>query len=530
MKLLLQLSLAAMLVSSTIAMMTIDQFVNDPEVKTLAPHLIHEIASQGVETFNIEPQDLSKLVSGLKSPLLDDIAQVVSLNIFYGKDADWSRLEEAKLKAIQENGAEALAAAANLKEIDIRRASLITNTIYDTVVNLPPLSKEKYAELKSAAKKDAEKSKTDTSAKESVKEGSSSSSLWDILGFGLIKSSNSVKKAKSFVSPANVCETTNTAYLKGVDDVVYYSSLTHGLAGGALVSAPADSAVKSLDLQTIVSSVGKLAVAIQMAQSVARLAGLDPLEPQVRTITLLALTADSTSSPSAMNARDINNLVIKGLGGEIPSAILQSFIDQAALVLITKGAGSSNHDPAMFNSVPIFRNLMTFSSEVLNANSMGDVLKFAFCPEILQVAEPPRAEIITDEIKKKAEEAGDVVSDKAQKVFKASEETVRNTGEEVKEDFQNVKDKVERKGTEAGAAIKDKAEGVGSTIQDKVTEGTEKVNAAGEKLAEDVKETSEGAKEKATEAKGKAAEAVKNAAEKVAKKAAEKSEEAKQEL
>ncbi|KAF9359880.1 hypothetical protein BGX26_011170 [Mortierella sp. AD094] len=523
MKLLLKLSLVATLVSSAIAAMTVEQFVNDPEVKTLAPHLLQEIASQGVENFNKEPQNLSKLTSGLKPPLLDDIAQIVSLNIFYGDDADWSRLEEAKIKAIQEHGAEALAAAANLQEIDIRRASLIANTIYDTVIQLPPLSKESYNEMKTSTKKDekedikSESDKKDSEGEEeeeeeeeeNEQERSTSSPLWDALGFGLIKSSNTLRKAKSIVSPSNVCETTNTAYLKGVDDVVYYSSLTHGLAGGALVSASSDSAIKSLDLQTIVSSVGKLAVAIQMAQSVARLAGLNPLEPQVRTITLLALTSENALSPSAINARDINNLVNKGLSGEIPSGVLQNFADQAALVLITKGAGSNNPGPAAFSNVPIFRNIMAFSSEVLNANNMGDVLKFVFCPEISHAAEPPKANVVVEEINKEAKDAADVVSDQAQKVFKAPED--------VKGGIKNVKDEAEQKGTEAGAAIKDKVEETGSKIQDKVTESTEKVNAAGEKLAEDAKKT-------AKEAKQKAAGAVKNAAEKVADKAEEKQE------
>ncbi|KAF9995628.1 hypothetical protein BGZ80_010863 [Entomortierella chlamydospora] len=512
MKLLLKLSLAAMVVSSAMAAMTVEQFIDDPKVKALAPHLLQEITSQGTETFDKEPQNLSKLTSGLKPPLLDDIAQIVSLNIFRGDNADWSKLEEAKVKAIQEYGAEALTAAANLQEIDNRRASLITNTIYDTVIQIPQLSKESYNEMKASIKKEvkedikSEGDEKNTEEEENVKEGSSSSSLWDILGFSLIKSSDTARKAKNIVSSSNICETTNTEYLKGVDDVVYYSSLAQGLAGGALVSASPDSAIKSPELQTMVSSVSKLAVAIQMAQSVARLAGLDPSEPQVRTMTLLALTSDNALSPSAMNARDINNLVNKKLDGEIPSGVLQTFADQAAFVLITKGPSSNNLGSAVFSNVPIFRNIMAFSSEVLNANDMGDVLKFVFCPEIPQAAEIPKAYAVVEDINKKAKDSAEVVSDQAQKVFKAPEG--------IKENIKDIKDEAERKGSEADAAIKDK-----------VTEGTEKVNAAGEKLAENVKGTTEEAKQKAAGAKQKATEAVKNAKGKVAEKAEEKKQE-----
>ncbi|KAF9434641.1 hypothetical protein BGZ76_007678 [Entomortierella beljakovae] len=505
MKLLLKLSLAVMLASSTVMAMTVEQFVIDPEVNALAPNLLKEINSQGIEAFQKETFDPAIITAGLKPPLLDDIAQVVSLGIFYGDDADWSRLEEAKIKAIQEHGIDALAAAANLKEIDIRRASIIVNTIYDTVINLPPLTKESYNDLKKASvnkekveEPKAEEKGTDEKKVETKKGGSSS--IWDFLGLGLIKSSNTVRKVKGIVSPSNICETTNTEYLKGVDDIVYYSSLTHGLAGGALVSAPADSVVKNLDIQTIVSSVGKLAIAIQMGQSVASLSGLDPLNPQVRAITLLALASESTSSPAAANARDITNLVNKNLGGEIPSSILQTLADQASLVLITKGAGSIDSTPSVFNGVPIFRNLITFSSEVLNANSMGDVLKFAFCPGVLHSIEPKTKAVVND-IKDNAEAISKVVTDEAQKAFSVPKEGIANAGEEAKENAQSV----------------------GENIQEKVAEGTEKVNAAGEKAAEDVKESVEQVKEKV-------AGAVDDAAEKVAENAPEKPNEAKQEL
>ncbi|KAG0314781.1 hypothetical protein BGZ97_008960, partial [Linnemannia gamsii] len=392
MKVLLKLSLAALLVSSTFGL-TLQEFVRDPKVQELAPHLLQEIDTKGLDSFTAT-QDPTLI--DLQLPVLNDIVQFVSLNIFHAGDADWSRLEAAKLQAIEQHGAEALSAASDLKEIDTRRAALIVNTIYDTVIGLPAPSKETYAARVEAEKMDkkaeaeskaeeeknkkaeADKKEAEAEAKEAAeadkKESSGPSSLWEYLGFGLMKSSETVKKAKGIVSPRAVCETTDTAYLKGVEDVVYYSSLTHGLAGGALISAPADSPVQSLDLKTIVASVGKLAIEIQMAQSVARLAELNPSDLQVRALTYLALTADAPTSDAAQNARDIHNLIDRGLANEIPESVLQTLINQAALVLVTKGAGEAGDSPSIFETIPVVRNLFAFSSDVLSANNLGDVL------------------------------------------------------------------------------------------------------------------------------------------------------------
>ncbi|KAG0366242.1 hypothetical protein BC939DRAFT_447169 [Gamsiella multidivaricata] len=521
MKLLLRLSLATLLVSTAFSALTLEQFLNDPQVKTLAPHLLDEITAQGIESFSSAPQDSSKLTAGSKIPLLDDIIQVVSLNIASGKDADWSKLDAAKLKAIQEHGPEALAAAANLTEIDPKRASIIARTIYDAVINLPPPSKESYEAKKSVSEKIAEaKDTTSTNNEQTPNTGKTdnkqpdnqqteeaekkddnadgSSSLLDMLGYGLIKSSDTIKKVKAIVVPSNVCETTNTAYLKGVDDVVYYGSLSQGITGGALVSAPSDSTVKSLDLKTIVSAVSKLATELQMAQSVARLAELNPTDRAVRTIVYLALTAESSTAPAAVNARDINNLIYKGLANDIPEALLDSLASQAALVLVTRGVGSAHGGGAqMLSNIPRVRNLFAFSSEVLSANSIGEVLKYVFCPEASHVTGTSKTKVVTDDIKEGAGDAAKKGTETAQKVFKAGEEAA----EDVKNKAWNTKDKV----------------------QDKVVEGTEKVNAAGERVAQDVKGATAEAKVKATEAQG----AAKTKAEEVAEAARRKKGEAK---
>ncbi|KAF9126880.1 hypothetical protein BGW39_006282 [Mortierella sp. 14UC] len=558
MKLLLRLSLAALLVSSSFGL-TLQEFVRYPQVQTLAPHLIQDIDTKGVESFNLPPQDPT-LIPGQQLPILNDIVQFVSLNIFHAGDADWSQLEAAKLQAIEKHGAEALSNASALKDIDTHRAALIVNTIYDTVIGLPAPSKETYAakvEAENKEKKvDAEsnagekkkkkaeegKKKAKAQAKEeeeAEKKSSGSSTLWEYLGFGLMKSSETVKKAKGIVTPRAVCETTNTAYLKGVEDVVYYSSLTHGLAGGALISTPADSPVQSLDLKTIVGAVGNLAIEIQMAQSIARLAELNPSDIQVRALTYLALTADSPTAPSAQNARDIHNLIDGGLANEIPDSVLQSLINQAALVLVTRGAGEAAENPSILESIPVVRNLFAFSSDVLSANNLGDVLKYVFCPESSQVTEPPKVEVVVEDIKEGAENAAEKASEGAQKVLKMPQDAAKNAAKNAKEGAKAAQDKAAAAAEDASKKIKEvkdeasaKAAGTAANVQDKVAEGTEKVNEAGEKFAQDAKAKAADAKtkakgmagnveKKAEDLKQKVTDEAKNAADKAAAKAEE---------
>ncbi|KAG0278928.1 hypothetical protein BGZ95_002773 [Linnemannia exigua] len=556
MKLLLKLSLAALLVSSTFGL-TLQEFVRDPQVQTLAPHLLQDIDTKGIESFSLPSQDPT-LIPDLQLPVLNDIVQFVSLNIFHASDADWSRLEAAKLQAIEKHGADALSAASNLNDIDTRRAALIVNTIYDTVIGLPAPSKETYAakveaenqEKKADAESNAEEEKKKKAAEEkkeaeakeaeeaeeAEKKGSSSSTLWQYLGFGLIKSSETVKKAKGIVTPRAVCETTDTAYLKGVEDVVYYSSLTHGLAGGALTSAPAESPVQSLDLKTIVGAVGKLAIEVHMAQSVARLSGLNPSDPQVRALTYLALTADSPTAPSAQNARDIHNLIDRGLASEIPESVVQSYISQSALILVTRGAGEAGESPSIFRSIPVVSNLFAFSSDVLSANNMGDVLKYVFCPESSQATEPAKVEVIVEDIKKEAENIADKASEGAQKVLKMPEDAAKK----VTENAEAAQDKAaaaaedaRKKMTEVKDEASAKAADAAANVQDKVAEGTKKVNDAGEKIAQEAKDKADAAKKAAENVEKKVeqtAEDAKKKAEGVAENVEKKAEDMKEKV
>ncbi|KAF9117851.1 hypothetical protein BGX30_005021 [Mortierella sp. GBA39] len=317
--------------------------------------------------------------------------------------------------------------------------------------------------------------------------------------------------AKGIVTPRAVCETTDTAYLKSVEDVVYYSSLTRGLAGGALISAPANSPVQSLDLKTIV---------------------------------------DSPTSPSAQNARDIHNLIDRGLANEIPESVLRTLINQAALVLVTKGAGEASRSPSVFESIPIVRNLFAFSSDVLSANNLGDVLKYVFCPDSSQTTEPAKAEVVVEDIKDGAKNTAEKVLEGAQKVLKVPQDAAKKATENVKEGAEAVQGKAAAAADDASKKMKEikddasaKAAEAAANVKDKVAEGTEKANEAGEKLAQDVKdkataakkaveETAESAqkkaeeineegKKKAEDVKQKVADEAKNAADNAAAKAEE---------
>ncbi|KAF9320383.1 hypothetical protein BG003_006370 [Podila horticola] len=338
-------------------------FLNDPQVQAAAPHLVDQINSQGIQAVAsydtggfVDPT--GGLITQAKIPLLNDIIEIVTTTIFSSKEADWSRLEQAKLKAIRDHGAEAVEAVSDLNSLDVHRALLIVNTIYDSVIHLPVTNKANF----------------DGSGK------ASPASVWDYIGFGLIKSSDAVRNVRNVITPSGTCETTDTSYLKGVEEVVYYSSLTDGLAGGTLAASPPTSTVKSLGLFRVVSAIGKLAIELHMAQGVAQLAELDPNEERVRAMVYLALTADNPLSTQAQTAREIHNLITRNMGEKIPDTALKAVEEQAALILITKGAGRGDGGHGFLSSIPVVSNIFAFSSDVLGARSVGDVLKFVFCP------------------------------------------------------------------------------------------------------------------------------------------------------
>ncbi|KAF9386847.1 hypothetical protein CPB97_003273 [Podila verticillata] len=372
MRLLLQLSVAALLFTSTMAGAAPGQsrgrfqdFLNDPQVQAAAPHLIDQISSQGIQSVAsfdtagyVDPT--GGLITQAKIPLLNDIIEIVTMTIFNSKEADWSRLEQAKLKAIQDHGAEAVEAISNLSSLDAHRAQLIINTIYDAVIHLPVTNKANFDSTGGGKTHPA--------------------SVWDYIGFGLIKSSDAVRNVRNVITPSGTCETTDTSYLKGVEEVVYYSSLTDGLAGGTLAASPPSSAAKSLGLFRVVSAIGKLAIELHMAQGVAQLAELDPKEERVRAMIYLALTAENPLSSQAQTAREINNLITRNMGDKIPDAALKAVEEQAALVLITKGAGRGDGGHGFLSSIPVLSNIFAYSSDVLGARNVGDVLKFVFCP------------------------------------------------------------------------------------------------------------------------------------------------------
>ncbi|KAF9211077.1 hypothetical protein BGZ59_008555 [Podila verticillata] len=343
----------------------LQDFLNDPQVQAAAPHLIDQISSQGIQaaaSFDtagyVDPT--GGLITQAKIPLLNDIIEIVTMTVFNSKEADWSRLEQAKLKAIRDYGAEAVEAISNLSSLDAHRAQLLINTIYDSVIHLPVTNKANF---------------------DSTGDGKTGpASVWDYIGFGLIKSSDAVRNFRNVITPSGTCETTDTSYLKGVEEVVYYSSLTDGLAGGTLAASPPTSAVKSLGLFRVVSAIGKLAVELHMAQGVAQLAELDPKEERVRAMIYLALTAENPLSSQAQTAREINNLITRDMSDKIPDAALKAVEEQAALVLITKGAGRGDGGHGFLSSIPVLSNIFAYSSDVLGARNVGDVLKFVFCP------------------------------------------------------------------------------------------------------------------------------------------------------
>ncbi|KAK3828108.1 MAG: hypothetical protein J3Q66DRAFT_363274 [Benniella sp.] len=389
---------------------TLKDFVTDPQIQSVAPHLIQQITTR-------VGQDSSSLASLLSSslyhddsvnnnnnnnfpaskrfPLLNDLIEIVAQIVFSPKSKEgkegWSRLEAAKLRALQNHGEEAVAAAATLTAMDTHRAILIVRTIYDTVLHMPTSNKGSYL----------------TNIQPSTSKRPFS--FWDWLGFGLIKSSDMIKGINSVVASLDGmapegCETQDTAYLKGVQEVVYYSSLTDGLAGSTMVtmapttgsatntgSSSSNAAVINKAKSSLSLGWGTILVEIHMAQSVARLADLNPLDDHVRVMILLALAAGSVQSEDAQVARDMFVMKSLGFANRVPDTVLKALEQKAAAVLITKGAGRGTGSGAGANdggllgqspvpNVPVLKNLFTFSRDVLSANQLGETLKFVFCP------------------------------------------------------------------------------------------------------------------------------------------------------
>ncbi|KAG0250579.1 hypothetical protein DFQ27_009337 [Actinomortierella ambigua] len=360
MKRLLTLSLAVLLVASTFvaADVAVENFIQDPAILKVAPHLIQEIQATGIDKAPAPEVVKDATISGI--PELDNLISIIAVNFFQPGAHDWSNLEQARLDAVAKNGDESVKKWADLTDVDAHRATAIVDTIYGAVLNIPQVTEKEH---------------------EASKQAANTSGIWDFFGASLVKAADFFKKAKGIVAPSPVCETSNHDYIKGAEQVIYYSSLTHGLAGGLLVSAPKDSTVNSLDFKDIVEAVGKLAIEAQMAQNIARLAGLDPKDDLVRLITYLGLAAVSTDSELALSARDVYALIKQDLGSRIPASVVTSLANQAALVLVTKGAGEQGNSLSAENA-PILRNIVAFSSDVLSANSIGDTLKYVFCPEM----------------------------------------------------------------------------------------------------------------------------------------------------
>ncbi|KAF9578618.1 hypothetical protein BGW38_005494 [Lunasporangiospora selenospora] len=541
MKALLRLSLAVLLVSSALARVTISDFVANNDIKSLAPHLIQDINTKGIETF--DSQDAQTLLPNSNIPLLDDIVQIVSLSIFTPGAMDWSSLEKARLQLTKDQGSDVLSVYSKFSELDTRRAAMVVNTIYDTVINLVSTQNKDSIEVVNT-KGPADTTKTATSseqvnAQEPAKaeapqgeqpkaEGAANpiqSKIWEFLGLGLITSSNTVKKAKGIVvAPAQICETTNTDYLKRVDDLVYFSSMTHGLANGVILSEPVELLIQSSEeLRTILASIGKLAIDLQLSQNIARVAELNPKDTVVRTMTYLALAAESVDSPMAQMARDLNNLIRAGHAEEIPETILKSLQDEAAMILVTKGAGAKTGH-SFLESIPLLRNVMTFSSEVLNANNIGDVLKYIFCPESSgsvkpadktaekdankkeSVEKPSEKEAAPEPVNEAVPEAAKAAPESPQKVLQIPEEAREATPQEKEKDATKIvqadvdpsKDKEAKEtkenvdanaATDAGTKIPDKAaEGATDKVNKKVIEDTK---SESESMAKDTDQTTE---------------------------------------
>ncbi|KAF9949758.1 hypothetical protein BGZ70_001642 [Mortierella alpina] len=173
------------------------------------------------------------------------------------------------------------------------------------------------------------------------------------------------------------CETHDQQFLQGAEDVTYSAAMVYGLAGATLATAPQDSVVKALEVGPIIVSVAQLAIGFWMAQNVARMAGLDPSEPAVKSTIYMTLAGEVDS------ARDLNRLRARAMQGEVPRELLQRMDRHSAEVLVIKGPGQEPMGPSsLWAKVPVLGNVFAFSDQWLGGNRVGKDVKFVFCPEV----------------------------------------------------------------------------------------------------------------------------------------------------
>ncbi|KAF9279094.1 hypothetical protein BGZ68_008133 [Mortierella alpina] len=420
MKCLVQLVLATTLFTGLVSSATPEtsssptkDLLNDPQMQKEAPHFLQHI-EQILRQPSPPPTEPSTLWTSQLTPIavLNDIIKIVCL-VFVkgddGKDFDLSKIEAAKLEAIQAYGEETVHAASDFSAYDTEACMAFVDTVYDTVGFLKSLGGLKSLEEQ----------------QQQVAWG------FKALGVGLDQASKGVKNLQSIIVPhLGGCETRDQHYLEGAEAVTYYASLIYGLAGATMASAPKASAVKALDVGQIIVSTAQLAIGFLMAQNVARMAGLDPAEECVKTTIYMTLAGE------VEGARDLNRLRQKAMHGEIPQEVLQQMDRHAAEVLVTKGPGQMTGPPLRW----------------LSGNRVGNDVKFVFCPDAQKGEEKGGSAVKTDEKKKddgaeEDEEEQDKMEQDNEALKFTSEATPDEKDQETKEepaqDHRNVENKLE---------------------------------------------------------------------------------------
>ena len=327
-----------------------EAFLQDPTMQELAPNFLQH--AEKILRQSNAPVPSTDSTSLISVPILRDLIKVVCLT-FARPDPttgfDLSKIEAAKRQAIQAHGEEAVYAAANCSGYDAETYTAIVDLIYDAVVFLKPIERHDL-------------------------DGQLSMGL-KMAGRGLETGSGLIKALQSFVIPHwGGCETGDSPYLEGAETIAYVGSMAYGLAGAVIVSAPEASAVKAATLGDLIVSVIQMTIGLMMAQNVARMAGLDPQEPCVKTISYMLLAGDVDS------ARDLDRLKRRALEGQIPKDLLPRIDQHAAVVLVTKGVGQST-GPPLFASVFGINHFFAFVDQWSCGNRIGNDIKFVFCPD-----------------------------------------------------------------------------------------------------------------------------------------------------
>ncbi|CAG8524893.1 4853_t:CDS:1 [Acaulospora colombiana] len=239
------------------------------------------------------------------------------------------------------------------KEIDVLKANIILDTIYDTVDrDLPYFRSEEdfspYAPRYSP--------------------------LQTILSSIVIRSQQTIDTYLS----TSICTTTNETFHRLADKSIFYNSLSSGLSSSILTH---DSKNFGFGKKTnvFVDTISTLSIQIHMIKSVASLANLDTNDDTVRTLVYLCIASNGIKNPLTKTARELAMMTMQRMVPNIPTSALKIINKQISMKLIEKKEGEEEF-VNWVSTIPFAGKLAMFVCDSMATYGVGKTAKYLFCP------------------------------------------------------------------------------------------------------------------------------------------------------